>query len=50
MEKRAIIELGKTPSEVSGKTSETIKKGQALSKQEKPGLDHEHLRGKIPLK
>ena len=36
MEKRGRIEIGVTPSEVSGKPSQTIKEGQALRKDEAP--------------
>ncbi len=36
MEKRGRIEIGTTPSEVSGKPSTKIKEGQALAKRETP--------------
>ncbi len=36
MEKRAILEPGVTPSEVSGKPSEVIKQGQAVTEAESP--------------
>lgn len=36
MEKNGRVELGKTPSELSGRPSEQIKEGQVLSKEEAP--------------
>lgn len=36
MEKNGRLEPGKTPSEISGKPSELIKKGQAVTEEETP--------------
>lgn len=41
MIKNGKVEAGKTPSEISGKTSETIKNGQAVLKHEKPSYAEE---------
>lgn len=38
IEKRAIVEVGKTPSEISGKPSTMIKNGKALAAGEKDDL------------
>lgn len=38
IEKRAIVEAGKTPSEISGKPSTMIKNGKALAAGEKDDL------------
>ena len=41
MIKNGRVETGKTPSEISGKPSETIKNGQAVLKNEKPSYAEE---------
>lgn len=41
MEKNGRVEVGKTPSALSGKPSEMIKKGEAITKEEAPLLDDE---------
>lgn len=44
MEKRAVVEVGRTPSEVSGKPSTIIKQGMALATGEKSRTSKEEAK------